>query len=71
MKFRTLTLALAAAFVAVGLGSAPQALAQAHAVEHGPRLLTRIACAARSGCACRVAPPMASACACPARAARA
>ena len=38
MKFRTLTLALAAAFVAVGLGSAPQALAQAPQQVHEQRV---------------------------------
>lgn len=38
MKFRTLTLALAAAFVAVGLGSAPQALAQSPMQIHEQRV---------------------------------
>lgn len=38
MKFRTLTLAVAAAFVAVGLGSAPQALAQSPQQVHEQRV---------------------------------
>jgi cytochrome c556 len=38
MKFRTLTLVLAAAVVAVGLGSAPQALAQSPQQVHEQRV---------------------------------